>query len=1174
MRTPWQRSRLGGSPFEALETRHLLSGTPELLVDLNQLETANPRHFAEYDGRLFFVADHELYGAEIWTSNGTDAGTQLLSDLNPGPAGSDVRGFVASGGLLYFVADNGATGAELWRTDGTAVGTVPIGDIAPGPASGLALDAELVDAAGTLFFLADNGAGAQLWKTGGTPPVPVKDITPNSTASGISEMAAIEGRLFFVGNDGVNGSELWASDGSEWNTFQITEFSTNSSASGPSDLTSLGGALFYSAVDGPTGRSLYRTNGLLLSTHLVASDAGPTGFNPRELTVFGSELLFQATTLAGGTELWKTDMTGSGATLVADIEAGSDSSTPEDLTAAGNALFFTTERDGQHRLWKTDGTAPGTVQLTSHPGSEPWRRPDHLTVLADKLYFTMQRGDESTSLWRTDGTPAGTFKIVDEIIEPGNRVSPTELGAAAGRLFFRRIANNSDFGGQLWQYDPGVSAASLVKYLPSSSTESSFAHGFVQLAARTLFIAQDGISGEQLWSRQGSNAPVKLTSQANIQNLTVVGSRAYFTLTNAMGNDELWRTDGTLASTQPVSNLFQIANGTIGNLREVSGRLFFTAISSSSGNMAVFAVGTSGTSVGFSHWLGAGTPASLAAGAAHGVYYVVGPGPLGELWRSNGTTAGTYRVQPNVPLAASLWQAANFMTIESSLYFTAYGPSGIGLWKVPTAGAVAELLTTDLDTSGFDDAFVEVAASGGRVYFAARSLSGDWQLFANDGTVGGTELLLTLPDPGYGRPAISQLTDLAGSLMFVAQGGQQAYTLWRSIGTEAGTTPVAALSLDANHVAPSEFTAVGDLLYFRPGSGGVLAQSDGTPAGTFVHTWDGPSQISDLTNLDGLLVFSGYQHDYGWEAWSYEPFQPAVIVGRKLFYNQSKFDGNNANLTTTDDNAIATDKSPYFAGTGLATFGNISSYSRGINGVMIEIANLPLAAQELSPADFEFRVGKNSNLNTWTPAPAPNGFAIRSPVGDLEELARISIRWVNNVVQNVWLEVTVLANERTGLSVPDVFYFGSRIGDSGSGSPTAAVTSAADELAARFAPGVNQPITSLLDFDRSGAVTAVDPLIARNNDGILLKLNLPAPQAAAPVVNLAVTSVDDDLADIAAQSLVEPLVTRALAEESARTSPSRAELLACAAQAWSEWLSVEDEDKLIGTQVKTARSRR
>ena len=123
-----------------------------------------------------------------------------------------------------------------------------------------------------------------------------------------------------------------------------------------------------------------------------------------------------------------------------------------------------------------------------------------------------------------------------------------------------------------------------------------------------------------------------------------------------------------------------------------------------------------------------------------------------------------------------------------------------------------------------------------------------------------------------------------------------------------------------------------------------------------------------------------------------------------------------------------------------------------------------------------------------------------------------------------------------------MFYFGSRIGDTGSGTPAAAVTSAADELAARFAPGANQSITSLVDFNRDGVVNAGDALIARNNGGFLLKLNLPAGMpAAAPLV------------------LAEPLRASA-----ATKSPSRGELLAYAMQSWSEWLDAEDEDELIG----------
>ncbi len=63
----------------------------------------------------------------------------------------------------------------------------------------------------------------------------------------------------------------------------------------------------------------------------------------------------------------------------------------------------------------------------------------------------------------------------------------------------------------------------------------------------------------------------------------------------------------------------------------------------------------------------------------------------------------------------------------------------------------------------------------------------------------------------------------------------------------------------------------------------------------------------------------------------------AAIFTEALFYNNSKFDGNNASITTKDDRAIATDKSAYLPGSGTTTFANLSSYTLGISGIMVDI---------------------------------------------------------------------------------------------------------------------------------------------------------------------------------------------------------------------------------------------
>src|SRR5207253_10192587 len=94
-----------------------------------------------------------------------------------------------------------------------------------------------------------------------------------------------------------------------------------------------------------------------------------------------------------------------------------------------------------------------------------------------------------------------------------------------------------------------------------------------------------------------------------------------------------------------------------------------------------------------------------------------------------------------------------------------------------------------------------------------------------------------------------------------------------------------------------------------------------------------------------------------------------AVTARQVFYNNSKFDGNNPAANAADDLAIAIDKQALAPGV-LATKANYTSYSRGLNGVMIDIER---PADTLSLADFSFRVGNNNTPGTWNaPAVAPS----------------------------------------------------------------------------------------------------------------------------------------------------------------------------------------------------------
>lgn len=238
------------------------------------------------------------------------------------------------------------------------------------------------------------------------------------------------------------------------------------------------------------------------------------------------------------------------------------------------------------------------------------------------------------------------------------------------------------------------------------------------------------------------------------------------------------------------------------------------------------------------------------------------------------------------------------------------------------------------------------------------------------------------------------------------------------------------------------------------------------------------------------------------------------IVGRRLFYNQSgtssplRYDGNNAAVNANDDLAIATDKIAYLPGSGAATFANVSSYSNGINGVMIDMQG---THGVITAADFEFKMGNSNSPSSWTTAPAPISLSIRAGAG-VSGSDRLALVWANGALKNTWLQVTVKSNAQTNLpqkpgypaGVADVFYFGNAIGDSGQGdTATSATVNATDELAARNNPAsltANIPISNLFDYNRDGRVDTSDALISRNNSttagNVVRFLSVANPPAA------------------------------------------------------------------------------
>lgn len=229
-----------------------------------------------------------------------------------------------------------------------------------------------------------------------------------------------------------------------------------------------------------------------------------------------------------------------------------------------------------------------------------------------------------------------------------------------------------------------------------------------------------------------------------------------------------------------------------------------------------------------------------------------------------------------------------------------------------------------------------------------------------------------------------------------------------------------------------------------------------------------------------------------------------TVIGRFIFYNNSKFDGQNGSSNIVDNKAIATDKQALLPGQ-TATFANYTSYSKGIDGIIIDVSNL---TNTLDANDFQFKVGNSSQPSTWTTtAPAPAYVTVypgRAPDGSTE----VHLIWDDNAIKGEWLQVTMLADMRTGLAAPDVFYFGNAPGESGN-STTDANVDVSDVLRARANAAAGVAITNPYDYNRDGNVDVADMLVARGNAvggaGALQLITAPAA-GAAPAANVLVAS--------------------------------------------------------------------
>jgi ELWxxDGT repeat protein len=852
----WDNGRvLNPGDIMWLESRVLLAVDSVLLGDLDQtvsklgFETQTP---VSAGGILFFPSTSNEHGTELWRSDGTAAGTYMVSDIWAGPQSSGPRNLTSAGSFIYFTAAKDSTGRQLWRSDGTAAGTMVVKEFDLATPSSPIKELTMVGA--TLYFVTEDLTnGVELWKSNGTSATTmlVRNINPTGS-SDPEELVSSNGLLFFsaFGNDG---RELWRSDGTVTGTVRIKDIYPGTSidyygeiypnSSSPRNLKEFNNAVYFSANDGTNGRELWRTDGTAAGTVLVRNIRLGTGSssNPDYLTSVGGTLYFSANDGVFGTELWKTDGTFAGTQLVRNISA-SGNSLPSNLVRNGSTLYFIASNDVNGReLWKSDGTVNGTVLVKDIAPGLARSSIQEVTLVNSTIYFVADDGVNGSELWKTNGTAAGTVIVLD--ILPG---------ATAG------IPNSSQVG------------------------------GLASLNGKLWFRGANIRGGMNLWTSNGTTAGTTPVARIGLQTTGIqadravnVGSAAYFTGVLSPGIDGLWKSDGTAAGTSLV-RAFKRPDPYYpaieeGSLIAAGGTLFFSAEDEANGFELWKSDGTEAGTIRVSNFsANVGTRKTEIAAIGNTVFFSASDQTTGfSLWKSDGTATGTVLVK-DIAQGNPNFRPRYLTPFNGQLFFTSKDQTGNeGLWK-SDGTSLGTVLVKDVSPSNNSSEIYQLTVSGSSLYFVANDGLNGSELWKSNGLTTGTVLVRDI-NPGAAGSNISHLTDASGVVYFSANANSAGRELWKSDGTVAGTTLVADIRTGVQSSYPGAVTVLNGFAYFVADDGNFgreLWRSNLTTGATNRVTDIAAGAVSSipatkesLVKLGDWLYFGAAEGNDGAELW-------------------------------------------------------------------------------------------------------------------------------------------------------------------------------------------------------------------------------------------------------------------------------------------------------------------
>ncbi|HEX8528415.1 MAG TPA: malectin domain-containing carbohydrate-binding protein, partial [Cytophagales bacterium] len=431
-----------------------------------------------------------------------------------------------------------------------------------------------------------------------------------------------------------------------------------------------------------------------------------------------------------------------------------------------------------------------------------------------------------------------------------------------GTLYF--AATTAAHGAELFRSDSKAENATLVKDInpgPKSSSPSEltpFGNAFLFTAVDGLY-RSDGTETGTVRLKEFSTWP---------QSLVEAGGTAFFAAPAGEGM-QIWKSNGTAAGTTLVKEVGTVfdAYATF-KLTPLGGSVFFPAYDDARGL---------------------------------------------ELWKSDGTAAGTTLVKDIHPGTSADPERpgpngsapGSITAFGGAVYFSADdGVHGRELWK-SNGTAAGTTLVKDLaapeDEGGFGDGNAmpsQLTVTGEALFFVTNPTWYGSEVYKTDGTAAGTLLLGAYYPPRPGPvSSVFGMTAVGNTVYY----GESTYSpsfgtsvgLYQSDGTVAGTSKVYDFSGGAtdsdgfvDESVLGNFTPIGGALYFTANNGltgSEVWKTDGSGTVHLPEVAPGPadSNPTRLVDLNGVLFFNAGRDPQVTPQWKYDtrvPFTPTLRI--------------------------------------------------------------------------------------------------------------------------------------------------------------------------------------------------------------------------------------------------------------------------------------------------------